>query len=87
MSLGFIGTGVMGEPMCRNLAAKSARPVLACDVAPGPLARRVIAARAAGGASPRAESLRREPQEARGLAPHLVLRERRAAQQAVNLIC
>ena len=26
-SLGFIGTGVMGEPMCRNLAAKSGRPV------------------------------------------------------------
>ena len=39
MRLGFIGTGVMGEPMCRNLAAKSGHPVLAYDRAAEPLAR------------------------------------------------
>jgi len=38
-SLGFIGTGVMGEPMCRNLAAKSGRLVLAWDPSPAPLER------------------------------------------------
>ena len=37
--LGFIGTGVMGEPMCRNLAAKSGRRVRAWDPSPAPLAR------------------------------------------------
>ena len=37
--LGFIGLGVMGEPMCRNLAAKSGQPVLASDLDPAPLAR------------------------------------------------
>jgi hypothetical protein len=37
--LGFIGTGVMGEPMCRNLAQKSGLPVLAYDARPEPLAR------------------------------------------------
>jgi len=37
--LGFIGTGVMGEPMCRNLAAKSGRRVLAWDPAREPLER------------------------------------------------
>ena len=30
--LGFVGLGVMGAPMCRNLARKSAREVLAHDV-------------------------------------------------------
>ncbi len=29
--IGFIGTGVMGEPMCRNLALKCGRPVMAFD--------------------------------------------------------
>jgi len=38
-TLGFIGTGVMGEPMCRNLAAKSARRVLAWDPRREPLER------------------------------------------------
>jgi 3-hydroxyisobutyrate dehydrogenase-like beta-hydroxyacid dehydrogenase len=38
-SLGFVGLGVMGEPMCRNLAAKSGRQVLAFDLRPEPLAR------------------------------------------------
>ena len=37
--LGFIGLGVMGEPICRNLARKSGRPVLAIDLDPAPLAR------------------------------------------------
>ncbi|HZQ73890.1 MAG TPA: NAD(P)-dependent oxidoreductase [Burkholderiales bacterium] len=32
MSLGFVGLGVMGAPMCMNLAAKSGQPVLAVDV-------------------------------------------------------
>jgi 3-hydroxyisobutyrate dehydrogenase-like beta-hydroxyacid dehydrogenase len=31
-SLGFIGLGVMGEPMCRNLARKTGRPVHAHDL-------------------------------------------------------
>jgi 3-hydroxyisobutyrate dehydrogenase len=35
--LGFIGLGVMGEPMCRNLAKKSERPVIAFDARPEPL--------------------------------------------------
>jgi 3-hydroxyisobutyrate dehydrogenase-like beta-hydroxyacid dehydrogenase len=37
--IGFIGTGVMGEPMCRNLARKSGLPTLALDRDPAPLAR------------------------------------------------
>jgi len=37
--LGFIGTGVMGEPMCRNLAAKSGQRVAAWDPARAPLER------------------------------------------------
>ena len=38
-SIGFIGLGVMGEPMCSNLARKSGRPVIALDLRPEPLAR------------------------------------------------
>lgn len=38
-TMGFIGVGVMGEPMCRNLARKSGQPVLAFDQDPLPLAR------------------------------------------------
>ena len=38
-ALGFIGLGVMGEPMCRNLAVKSGQPVTAFDVHTAPLAR------------------------------------------------
>jgi len=38
-ALGFVGLGVMGEPMCRNLARKSGRTVLAFDARPEPLAR------------------------------------------------
>src|SRR5882757_366110 len=38
-TIGFIGLGVMGEPICRNLVNKSGRRVLAFDLAPEPLAR------------------------------------------------
>ncbi len=37
--LGFIGLGVMGEPMCRNLAVKQAISVLAYDTQQAPLQR------------------------------------------------
>jgi 3-hydroxyisobutyrate dehydrogenase-like beta-hydroxyacid dehydrogenase len=37
--IGFIGLGVMGEPMCRNLARKSGLAVLAYDRANGPMER------------------------------------------------
>ncbi len=37
--IGFIGLGVMGEPMCANLARKSGRPLLAFDLDPAPLSR------------------------------------------------
>jgi len=37
--LGFIGLGVMGEPMCRNLARKSGFPVVGYDISPEPLGR------------------------------------------------
>src|SRR6478735_9519103 len=38
-TIGFIGLGVMGEPICRNLVKKSGRKVLAFDLSPEPLAR------------------------------------------------
>jgi hypothetical protein len=38
-SLGFIGLGVMGEPMCGHLARRSAIPVTAYDLRPEPLQR------------------------------------------------
>ncbi len=38
-TIGFIGLGVMGEPICRNLVRKSGRAVLAFDLAAEPLAR------------------------------------------------
>lgn len=37
--LGFIGLGVMGEPMCRNLAVKKGATVLAYDTQSAPLDR------------------------------------------------
>jgi 3-hydroxyisobutyrate dehydrogenase-like beta-hydroxyacid dehydrogenase len=37
--IGFIGVGVMGEPICRHLARKSGREVMAYDVSPEPLER------------------------------------------------
>jgi len=36
--LGFVGLGVMGEPMCKNLATKSGAHVVAFDSRPEPLA-------------------------------------------------
>jgi 3-hydroxyisobutyrate dehydrogenase len=38
-TLGFIGLGVMGEPICRNLVTKSGKRVLTFDLSPEPLAR------------------------------------------------
>lgn len=38
-AIGFIGLGVMGEPMCRNLARKSGLPVAGFDRANEPLER------------------------------------------------
>jgi hypothetical protein len=38
-TIGFIGLGVMGEPMCHNLHKKSGKTVIACDIDPVPLAR------------------------------------------------
>ena len=37
--IGFIGVGVMGEPICRHVASKSAQPVYAYDIAAEPLER------------------------------------------------
>ncbi|MFN2643820.1 MAG: NAD(P)-dependent oxidoreductase [Burkholderiales bacterium] len=37
--IGFIGVGVMGEPICRHVASKSGQEVRACDLTPEPLAR------------------------------------------------
>ena len=36
-TLGFVGLGVMGEHMCRNLARKSGARVVGFDTRPGPL--------------------------------------------------
>ena len=38
-TIGFIGLGVMGEPICRNLARKSGRSLLGFDLADAPLQR------------------------------------------------
>ena len=38
-TIGFIGLGVMGEPICRNLVRKSGARVVAFDLAAEPLAR------------------------------------------------
>jgi 3-hydroxyisobutyrate dehydrogenase len=38
-AIGFIGLGVMGEPICRNLLQKSGRPIVAFDLSQAPLAR------------------------------------------------
>jgi len=46
-AVGFIGLGVMGEPMCRNLAEKCGRAVVAHDRRPEPLARLAAAGVAA----------------------------------------
>jgi 3-hydroxyisobutyrate dehydrogenase len=38
-TIGFIGLGVMGEPICRNLLQKSGRSIIAFDLSQEPLAR------------------------------------------------
>jgi 3-hydroxyisobutyrate dehydrogenase-like beta-hydroxyacid dehydrogenase len=38
-TIGFIGLGVMGEPICRNVVKKSGKRVLAFDLSPEPLER------------------------------------------------
>ena len=38
-AIGFIGLGVMGEPICRNLARKSGKAVVGYDLADAPLKR------------------------------------------------
>ncbi len=38
-TVGFIGLGVMGEPMCRNLRTRGGQPVLGFDLNPEPLNR------------------------------------------------
>jgi len=38
-TIGFIGLGVMGEPICRNLVKKSGARVAAFDLSSEPLAR------------------------------------------------
>ncbi len=57
--IGFIGLGVMGEPMCRNLALKSGAALVAYDRDPAPLARLeaqgVIAAISAGAVADQAD--------------------------------
>ena len=57
--IGFIGLGVMGEPMCRNLARKSGRQVVAWDTRREPLERLiadgVAAARSIGEVAEKAE--------------------------------
>lgn len=40
-TLGFVGLGVMGEPMCANLVRKSGLPVQAFDQSPDPVQRLV----------------------------------------------
>ena len=55
-TIGFIGLGVMGEPICRNLLQKSGARVIAFDLAPAPLAR--LAAEGAAVAASVAEVIR-----------------------------
>ena len=38
-AIGFIGLGVMGEPICRNLLKKSGKPLVVYDLAHEPVAR------------------------------------------------
>ena len=38
-TIGFIGLGVMGEPMCRHLVTKSGSPVITFDLEPEPVGR------------------------------------------------
>ena len=36
-NIGFVGLGVMGEPMCLNLAKKTRSKVIGFDLSPDPL--------------------------------------------------
>jgi 3-hydroxyisobutyrate dehydrogenase len=49
-TIGFIGLGVMGEPICRNLVRKSGARVIAFDLSPEPLARLAADGAAVAGA-------------------------------------
>ena len=49
-AIGFIGLGVMGEPMCGHLARRSGLPVMAYDRRSDPLQR--VAAEGVPGMSP-----------------------------------
>ena len=57
-TVGFIGLGVMGEPMCRNILGKSGRRVLCHDLSPEPAAR--LAAEGAEAAGPQEIARRAE---------------------------
>jgi 3-hydroxyisobutyrate dehydrogenase-like beta-hydroxyacid dehydrogenase len=92
-TLGFVGLGVMGEPMCRNLARKSGRPVLAYDLRPEPLQRLsadgVESAHSLADLSARADivfmSLPGEPQvRAVALGPDGLIAQMRAGQTLVD---
>ena len=93
-TLGFIGLGVMGEPMCRNLARKSGAVVVAFDRRAQPLAAlardSVGAARSAGEVLARADlifmCLPGEPQvRAVALGPDGLAAHVRAGQTVVDM--
>ncbi len=50
-TIGFIGLGVMGEPMARNVATRSGRAVVAYDMSSAPLARLEVHGVAAAGSA------------------------------------
>lgn len=93
-TLGFIGLGVMGEAMCRNLAKKSGAPVVAFDERAQPLAALahdgVTAAGSAGDVAARADvvflCLPGEPQvRAVALGPDGLVARARAGQTVVDM--
>src|SRR5438309_12095096 len=93
-TLGFIGLGVMGEAMCRNLARKSGAAVVAFDQRAEPLAALardgVAGAGSAADVAARAEivfmCLPGEPQvRAVGLGPDGLVARLRSGHTAVDL--
>jgi len=48
-TIGFIGLGVMGEPMCRHLLQKSGAHIVVCDINTEPVARLVALGATNGG--------------------------------------
>jgi len=93
-TLGFIGLGVMGEPMCRNLAQKAGAAVVAFDERKEPLdalardgaARAVSAADVAARADVVFMCLPGEPQvRAVALAPDGLAARARAGQTMVDM--